>query len=285
MKINSIRPEENEFLQILSYLAKPPKSLNYIGTLPKERLPTVAIVGTRKPTAYGKEVTQRFASELASRGVVIVSGNALGIDAIAHKAALEAGGITLAVLGNGLPMIYPATNKQLAEAIVDRGGAVISEYERNEDARPHYFLERNRLVSGLADAVIITEAAARSGTLNTAMHALEQAKELFVVPGQITSPMSMGCNQLIIQGATPLLHVEQVLEAIAPNLLKPQAVLALGSNELETKIIGLLQQGVRDGDEIQKQVHCAASALSTALTMLEIHGIVRALGANRWTLR
>lgn len=163
MKINTITPEESEYLQIVNSIAKPPKSFHYCGTLPSERRPTVAIVGTRKPTSYGKEVTRRLAHDLATRGVVIVSGLALGIDAIAHAAALEAGGATIAVLGNGLPDIYPATNAQLGEKIVAHGGALVSEYPLHEKARLHYFLERNRLVAGLSDAVIVTEAALRSG--------------------------------------------------------------------------------------------------------------------------
>lgn len=244
----------------------------------------MAIVGTRKPTSYGKEVTARFAGELARKGIVIVSGLALGVDGIAHRAALEAGGTTLAVLANGLPEIYPATHKSLAEEILKSGGAIISEYEPHTSARPHFFLERNRIVSGLADAIIITEAAARSGTMNTAAHALDQGKEVFVVPGNITSPMSSGCNQLIKQGATPLISSEDVLAIIAPDLLTSQTTLPLGSNELETAIIQLITEGVRDGDELQQKVEASATELSTALTMLEINGTIRNLGANQWTL-
>lgn len=285
MKINQTSPDNQEYLKILSSIAKPPKKLNYIGTLPSKRRPTVAIVGTRKPTPYGKEVTTKIASELAARGIVIVSGLALGVDGLAHKAALEAGGTTLAVLGCGLPRIYPTAHQQLAKTIVEKGGAIISEYDKDELARPHYFLERNRIVSGLADAIIITEAASRSGTLNTAAHALEQGKEIFVVPGNITSAMSLGCNSLLKQGATPLISSDDVLEVIAPELLKPQTSLALGNTPIEQKVIEAMQSGIRDGDEIQKSLEISATELSTALTMLEINGVIRNLGANQWTLR
>lgn len=285
MKINKISPDKHEYLKILSSIAKPPKTLNYTGILPEKRQPTVAIVGTRKPTAYGKEVTEKIAFELAQRGVVIVSGLALGVDGLAHKAALEAGGTTLAVLGCGLPQIYPSAHRQLAERIITGGGALISEYKEDELARPHYFLERNRIVSGLADAIIITEAASRSGTLNTAAHALEQGKEIFVVPGNITSAMSVGCNYLIKQGATPLIHSDDVLEVIAPELLRPQTSLALGKTPTEQNVIKALQNGLRDGDEIQKSLEISATELSSALTMLEISGAIRNLGANQWTLR
>lgn len=285
MKINRITPENNNFLKVLENIAKVPEKLYFIGALPESRIPTVAIVGTRKPTAYGKEVTRTITYDLAERGVIIVSGLALGVDALAHRAALEAGGLTMAVLGNGLPEIYPAVHKSLAEEIIKKGGAIISEYEPHVSARPYSFLERNRLVSGLADALIITEAASRSGTLNTALHAVEQGKEVFVVPGNITSPMSVGCNQLIKQGATPISSADEVLEIIAPQLLRTESQLPLGSTTLETLVIQLIAGGARDGDDLQKQAGCSATDLSMALTMLELSGAIRNLGANQWVLR
>ncbi|MBC7764577.1 DNA-protecting protein DprA [Microbacteriaceae bacterium] len=285
MKINYISPLKHKYLQILGTIDKVPDKLYYIGSLPKLRQPTVAIVGTRKPTPYGKEVTEKLASDLASKGIVIISGLALGVDGIAHSAALKAKGTTLAVLANGLDHIYPAAHQSLAESIIASGGAILSEYSPDTPARSYQFLERNRIVSGLADAIIITEAAARSGTLNTAMHALAQGKEVFVVPGNITSPMSLGCNTLLKQGATPILSANDVLEVIAPDLLKPNTQLPLGDNQLENDIIALLAKGLRDGDEIQQQLKISASDLSVALTMLEINGAIHALGANQWTLR
>jgi DNA processing protein len=285
MKINHISPDDNKFLQMISPIPFMPKKLYYIGTLPAERRPTVAIVGTRRPTSYGKEVTTRLASELASRGVVIVSGLALGIDAIAHRAALDVGGTTIAVLANGVDKLTPMTNREIGENILSSGGAVISEYEPG--TRPYLanFLQRNRIVSGISDAVLITEASARSGSLNTARNALEQGKEVFVVPGNITSPLSEGCNTLIKQGATPVTCVEDILEIIAPQLLKAQTQLALGDNALQTKIIQLLQGGVRDGDDLQQQSESDAGQFATELTMMEINGLIRSLGANQWTLR
>ncbi|MES2876293.1 MAG: DNA-processing protein DprA [Patescibacteria group bacterium] len=285
MKINTISPDESDYLKILASIAKVPEKLHYSGKLPTSRQTTVAIVGTRRPSAYGKEVTRRLATDLAKRGVVIVSGLALGVDAIAHSATLEAGGTTIAVLGNGLPAIQPATNRGLAESIIRSGGAVLSEYPENEEARPYYFLERNRLVAGLADAIIITEAATRSGTLNTAAHALEQGKEIFVVPGNITSPLSSGCNALLKQGARVVTSYQDVLDVIAPNLAGSQTLLPLGQNELEVTIIRLIAGGVRDGDDIRRQSGASGAEFSTTLTMLEIAGSIRALGANQWTIR
>ena len=285
MKINQISPLSHPYLQILEPIAKMPKRLYLMGNLPTERKASVAIVGTRKPTSYGKEVTYQLAHDLAQRGVVIISGLALGVDGIAHQAALEAGGTTLAVLGNGLPKIYPSGHKILADKIVASGGGIISEYEEGTPAIGFRFLERNRIVSGLADAIIITEAAARSGTLNTAAHALEQGKEIFVVPGNITSPLSAGCNALLRQGAAPATKVDDILEVIAPDLLRPQQIIPLGNSPAETAIISLLQSGVRDGEELQHKSKLGAPELAEALTMLEIGGVVRSLGANQWTLR
>ncbi len=286
MNINKVTPDKHKYLQITSFIDKPPVTLYYCGTLPESRVPTVAIVGTRKPTAYGKEVTHRLAYDLAQRGVIIVSGLALGVDGLAHQAALEAGGTTLAVLPCGLPKIYPARHRDLAASIVAKGGALITEYDSDQEfSYQSNFLERNRIVAGLADAVLITEAAARSGTLNTAAHALAQGKEVFVVPGNITSPMSSGCNALIKQGAHIALSAEDIILIIAPELLRQQATLPLGSTPAEIAILQQLKDGVRDGDEIQRNTGLSAVEITTALTMLELSGAIHGLGANQWTLR
>lgn len=285
MKINTISPDEAEYTQILTTIAKSPKKLHYIGTLPATRTLSVAIVGTRRPSAYGREVTHRLAYDLASRGVTIVSGLALGVDAIAHAAAIEAGGTTVAVLGNGLPHVQPTSNRALGESIVTHNGAIISEYPDGEDARPYYFLERNRLVSGLADAIIITEATSRSGTLNTAAHALEQGKEIFVVPGNITSPLSQGCNALLKQGARVVTQYQDVLDVIAPAMQTDQISLPLGQNELEAMIIKTIAGGERDGEALLKTTGATTTEFNTALTMMELSGSIKSLGGNRWTLR
>ncbi len=284
MNINTLLPDQHKYLQIITDIANAPKKLYCMGELPTTRRPTIAIVGSRKPTRYGIEVTQRLSQDLARRGIVIVSGLALGIDGIAHRAALEAGGTTLAVLANGLPDIAPRTHRQLAQDIIACGGAILSEMETDSVVYRASFLQRNRIVSGLSDAVLITEASERSGTLNTAAHALEQNKEVFVVPGNITSPLSAGCNKLLKQGAHPATCAEDILEIIAPHLLQPQAILPLGANQLESAIISQLQAGMRDGDQIRQQVGVDASEFSIALTMLELAGTIRPLGANQWTL-
>lgn len=289
MEINRITPDEHIFSQRLVYIANSPKSLCYMGKLPETNAPVVSIVGSRKPSAYGKEVTERLATDLAKAGCVIVSGLALGVDCIAQKAAIEAGGTVVAVVPNELPDISPRTNYQLAMSIIEQGGAVVSEWMKgdNKIVNRWSFLERNRLVSGLADGIIITEAAERSGTLNTASHALNQGRDLFVVPGNITSPLSAGCNTLLKQGAYLVTDADDVLSIIAPEKLQKDngQELAASATIEEAIIIKLISEGMRDGDEIQQKSGLSASDFATALTMLEINGVIKPLGANNWTLR
>ena len=289
MEIKRILPDEHIFTQRLAHIANPPKSLCYMGKLPEANAPVVSIVGSRKPSAYGKEVTERLATELASAGCIIVSGLALGVDGIAQKAALEASGTVVAVVPNELPDISPRTNYKLAMDIIKKGWAVISEWMKgdNKIVNRWSFLERNRLVSGLADGIIITEATERSGTLNTASHALNQGRDLFVVPGNITSPLSAGCNNLLKQGAYLVTDANDILNIIAPEKLQksssPEA--PLSSTPEEAIIIKLISSGIRDGDELQQSSGLSASDFATALTMLEINGAIKPLGANNWTLR
>ena len=289
MEINRIRPDEHIFTQRLTSIANPPKSLCFMGTLPTSGAPVVAIVGSRKPSAYGREVTEQLASDLAKAGCIIVSGLALGIDGIAQRAALEAGGTVIGVIPNELPDISPQTNYKLAMNIIKNDGAILSEWKKGDGkiVNRWSFLERNRLVSGLADAVIITEAAERSGTLNIAAHALSQGRDVFAVPGNITSPLSAGCNALLKQGAYPATEAKDILQIIAPEQLKKpdQSQLPLGSSPEETIIISLIASGVRSGDQLQQQSGLSASNFSTALTMLEINGVIKPLGANNWTLK
>lgn len=289
MEINRICPDEHIFTQRLASIANPPKSLCFMGTLPTSGAPVVAIVGSRKPSAYGREVTEQLASDLAKAGCIIVSGLALGIDGIAQRAALEAGGTVIGVIPNELPDISPQTNYKLAMNIIKNGGAILSEWKKGDGkvVNRWSFLERNRLVSGLADAVIITEAAERSGTLNTAAHALSQGRDVFAVPGNITSPLSAGCNALLKQGAYPVTEAKDILQIIAPEQLKKpdQNQLPLGSSPEETIIINLIASGVRSGDQLQQQSGLSASNFSTALTMLEINGVIKPLGANNWMLK
>jgi DNA processing protein len=287
MKVDKINIEgivSKSFISPLLHIAKPPQELYIKGNLPNNRPPVVAIIGTRRPSAYGKEVTRTLAYELAKAGVVIVSGLAAGIDAFAHTAALEANGITVAVLAQGLHEIYPSSNRSLAEKILKNNGALITEYPMGSSARKHHFLARNRIVSGLADAIIVTEAANKSGTFSTVTHALEQNKEVFAVPGPITSLLSAGPNRLIQQGARVVLTAEDILHVIAPELVVGQKKFVFGNTPLESLIISLIQKGIRSGDELQRLSEADTSEFMQALTMMELNGTILALGGNNWGL-
>ena len=301
-KINTIRPENDDFLQRLTTIALTPKMLYYNGVLPKnvvydekkgpERPKTVAIVGTRKNTPYGKEVAYKLAFELAKRGVVIVSGLAFGIDSVAHKATVDAGGITVAVLGNPIGEIQPREHEALAKKILDQNGAIISEYTKNDQINyKSSFLKRNRLISGLADIVVVVEAAEHSGSLNTAMHALDQNRDLFAVPGNITSTLSQGCNKLIKQGAMPYTGPDDVLDLLFPptkkkhNKKSQQAELIFGDTREETIILQAIQAGESDGERLMKLANLSISEFNQIISILEIKGRVFPEGLNHWCLK
>jgi DNA processing protein len=284
-KINNIALDDTPYAQITSGIANIPKKLWLMGNLPQHRRVTVAIVGTRKPTTYGRETTYRLSYELAKRGLVIISGLALGVDGIAHQAALDAGGTTIAILPTSVESIYPRAHQQLARRIVDSGGALLSEYSSTDGVFKTNFVARNRIVTALSDGLLITEAAARSGTLTTANFALEQGKPVMAVPGNITSLASAGCNNLLKVGATPITEVADVLLELGLADLGEQTRLPLPESAEESKIIKLLKSGVRSGEELQKQSNLPPALFSQTLTMMEISGKIRALGANNWAIR
>ncbi len=289
-KINQISPLEAKYTEVLSTIAVMPKTLYFYGKIPENVVKTVAIVGSRHNTRYGEEVAYKMAYELAKRGVIIVSGLAYGIDSIAHRAALDAGGITLAVLGTAIDRIYPRNHKGLAKEIIEKGGAVMSEYAPGAKtfARAS-FLERNRIISGLSNIVVVVEAAEKSGSLNTAAHALNQGKEVYAVPGNITNPYSQGCNKLIAQGANPYTGPDDLIRALFPEeFAKKHQKLAqlqlFGDNDIETKILHCLAEGIRDGSKIAEKLCLPPALFNETITILEIKGLVRALGANNWGL-
>lgn len=281
--IKKSTPDKYEFFERTLDIAKPPKHLWYMGKIP-ENAPSVAIVGSRKPTEYGKYVTLKLASELASRGIIIVSGLALGHDALAAQGALDGGGVTVAVLGSSIDEITPKTNYDLAMNILSHNGAIISEYPHGTIYNSGMHLQRNRLISALADVVVVVEAGMKSGTLNTAMHALEQGRELMAVPGNITSPLSVGCNKLLLQGAAPVTSVDDILEKLGLTSMKEQP-LPFAQDETQRLIIDAIKSGVMDGDKIIEENNLSAAEFNRSITMLELSGTVRSLGANRWVLK
>lgn len=277
----------NQYPERLQQLSSPPKQLFHTGADMDELLerPTVAIVGSRKVTPYGQLVTSKLARALAEQGIVIISGLALGVDAIAHQAALEAGGLTIAVLPSPIEQIAPRSHVGLAQRIVQGGGALLSEYPADSPTFRQNFIARNRLVAGLADAVLITEAALKSGSLHTARFALEQGKDVLAVPGNITSPTSEGANNLLRAGAVPATCVEDVLSVLQ---LKFHAITPLktaaGANAFEQAIIDLLKQGLTDSEQLQRNSQLGITQFNQTLTMLELAGKIRPLGAGHWAL-
>lgn len=285
LEINEITPRENDFTSVVGDIVGMPKLLYYRGKLPEKRVKSVAIVGTRKPTRYGEEYAYKFAYGLAEKGITVVSGLALGTDAIAHRGALDAGGVTIAVLGSGVDDITPRTNRALGERILTEGGAIISEYPPGMPAVAGHFLARNRIVSGLSDAVIVIEAARRSGTLATASYAVNQGRSVFALPGRIDSPMSAGCNALLKQGAFPITEVDDVLAVIAPEQMEQMELKFTGGSEGERGIIELIRGGVRDGEEIATKLKMETGEFNQLVTLMELKGVIRSLGANKWALR
>ena len=289
-KINKTLPVNADFTGVLEHILPPPKMLYFRGKMPENVAKCVAIVGTRHNTRYGEEVAYKLAFELAKRGAIIVSGLAYGIDSIAHRAALDAKGKTVAVLGTPIDEIYPRAHEGLAREIIEKDGMILSEYAPGETVYPKTsFLARNRIIAGLSDAVVIVEAAERSGSLNTAMHALDQGKNLFAVPGNITNPLSQGCNRLIQQGAMPYTRIEDVLMVLFPEETKKKRkksgqMLIFGDTEEETAILRCVAEGVQDGEEIMAKLKMPVMTFNQTVTMMEIKGMIRSLGANCWGL-
>jgi DNA processing protein len=268
----------------LKQMADPPAELFTHGAELNTLLakPCLAVVGSRACSPYGRQVTEQLVQAVARAGVVIISGLALGIDSIAHRAALEAGGLTIAVLPNSVERVYPAGHRQLAEQIINRGGALVSEFQERTSPMKHQFIGRNRLISGLSDAVLLTEAAERSGSLHTAQFALETGREVFAVPGNITSPGSAGVNNLIKTSANPITSPKDLLDYFG--LQKPKQAILVGGSKEEQAILDLMQQGITAGSELLAKSGVTAVQYNQALTMLEITGGIKPLGNDHWSL-
>lgn len=285
MKINKVTKNHKQFPAYLREITSIPRQLYYLGEPLMEYLPAVTIVGSRKVTPYGKEITHRLAYDLARAGITIISGLALGVDAIAHTAALEAKGRTIAVLAGGLDAISPASHRNLAIEILKKGGTITSEYPVGMPSLKQHFVARNRIVSGMSDLVLITEAAEGSGSLITARFALEQNKLVGAVPGNITSPYSGGTNALIKAGASVITSAQDVLDILGLQREEADKNEVFGDTEEEQIVIDLLKSGLTGLDQLQAQSNIAPELFSQTVTMLEISGKIRPLGANQWTLR
>jgi DNA processing protein len=269
----------------LQNIYHPPPVLYVRGSLAPADEWAVAVVGTRRATVYGKEATRYIAGELARAGVTVVSGLARGIDTVAHQAALDAGGRTIAVLGCGVDVIYPAENRRLMQRIVKQG-AVLSEYTLGTPPEGSNFPPRNRVISGLSLGVVIVEAAQRSGALITADYAAEQGREVFAVPGNMFNRASKGCNRLIQQGAKLVLDVEDILEELNLTMVAQQLELQaiVPENETESLLLSFLSGDPLHVDEIVRQAAMPTSEVSSALALMELKGMVRQVGGMNYVV-
>lgn len=278
LKLSNIPP-------LLQSIPSPPKQL-FIEGVPLEEIlqrPRVAIVGSRKPTTYGEQVAELFTTNLAEQGIVIVSGLAFGIDSLAHTAALQAGGLTVAVLPAGLDYIYPRSHHTLAQKIIKQG-ILITEYEPRTKAYKGNFIARNRLIAGLSDLVLIPEASAGSGTLHTARYACIQGKHLAVIPGNITSEMSAGTNDLLKQGAHAVTKPADILRILGIKERAQSRVSDEATTLEERQILNVLRSKAATVSELATQCNLPIQQCNQLITLLEIKGGIRARGNGVWEI-
>jgi DNA processing protein len=262
-----------DFPASLKELAHMPPVLFARGSLVEADRRAVAVVGTRQPTVYGRQMAERLGQELAASGVTVVSGLARGIDTFAHRGALAAGGRTVAVLGSGLDVCYPPENRRLRDEIAERG-AVLSEFTFGTGPLAMNFPKRNRVVSGLGQAVVAVEAGEKSGVLNTVAWAQDQGRVVFAVPGNLTSPKSVGTDRLIRDGARPLLGVEDVLTEIGVAVRRAERREIPVTDE-EKPVLDFLTAEPKHIDEVCDGVGMPVSRLLSVLLQLELKGLVR----------
>jgi DNA processing protein len=277
--------ESSNYPELLQQIPDPPPVLFVKGELTPADEWAVAIVGTRKATAYGKEVTRQVAGELARNHVTVVSGMARGIDGVAHQAALKAGGRTIAVFGCGVDRIYPPEHRSLAQKIA-ANGALISDYPLSTEPEGKNFPPRNRIISGLSRGVVVVEAGLRSGALITADFAADQGREVFAVPGNIFSPASKGCNRLLRDGAHVVTEARDVLETLHLDQLaeKQVARAVLPENATEATIFDQLSHEPCHVDAIARAIDLPIKDVSSTLVMMELKGMVRQVGALQYVI-
>lgn len=274
---------DETYPSLLKQIYDPPILFYYKGEILPRDEKAIAVVGTRKITGYGKLVTEQFVTKLAGVGLTIVSGLARGVDSQAHQTALEAGGRTLAILGGGLNKIFPPENTQLAEKIADGRGAVISEFPPDHPSLSGNFPARNRIISGLSLATLVTEAAVDSGSLITARLALEQNRDVFAVPGPVTSQLSKGPADLIKEGARLVFEPEDVLEELGLERVQSAEFRVNNDMELdrdEKKLLDYLKNEGKHIDEICRNLSLPVAEVSGKLLKMEISGLVRNLGGG-----
>lgn len=282
-KIEFITLLDKNYPKLLKEIFSPPVVLYYKGNLKILNENTLAVVGSRKFTTYGKNATQKIVSGLAEAGYVIVSGMALGIDAFAHESALQAKGKTVAVLGRGPDAPYPATNAELFRRIVESEGLIISEYMPGKPPLPQHFPARNRIISGVSKGTLIVEGNIKSGALITARDTLEQNRDVFAVPGPIFGESSSGTNQLLKMGANLVTSAEDILEYYG-HTIKPQKTKPKPSDDTEKAIFEALDEKERHVDIIIKESGLESQIVISTLTLMEIKGKVKNLGGMVYAL-
>ncbi|MEX2208773.1 MAG: DNA-processing protein DprA [Myxococcota bacterium] len=282
--IRALAPGAAEFPAVLASIPDPPLVVWARG--PLRAGPALAMVGARRASSRALVCARGFAAEIAKARIAVISGLAYGVDAAAHEGALDGRGHTVAVLASGLDQVTPRGQRKLAERILDAGGAWLSEHPPGEGAHPHHFPERNRLISGLASATLIVEARERSGSLWTARHALEQGRDVLVVPGPIDSELCRGTNRLLRDGATPILEPADAIEAVLGPLARrteppePAAGDAAPPSDPARALLALLADGPRDLDAIARALGRSPAELSGLLLELELTGLVQRVGAR-----
>lgn len=277
--------ESPDYPQLLHEIPAPPPVLYVRGRIESEDAWAVAVVGTRRASAYGKEVTRRLVRELVHSGITIVSGLARGIDGTAHHTALDAGGRTLAVLGCGVDHIYPPEHRELARRIV-KNGALISEYPMGTAPEARNFPPRNRIISGLSMGVLITEAGRRSGALITASYAAEQGRDVFAVPGSILAAGFAGTNRLIQDGACMVLETEDLLRELNLTMVteQSQAREILPATETEAALLTYLEKEPVHVDDLGRAVGLPIAKVTSTLALMELKGMVRQVGGMKYVV-
>ena len=280
-------PHDPEYPSRLKEIYDPPPLLFVRGAMEAADEWSVAVVGTRRVSPYGRQVTAEMSRGLASTRVTVVSGLARGVDGIAHASALEAGGRTIAVQACGVDIVYPPEHKGLAQRIAE-DGAVVSEHPLGTQPKADHFPRRNRIIAGLTLGTLVVEAGAGSGALHTANHANEQNREVFAVPGRITSPTSVACNALIQQGMAKLVtDVSDILEELNLQMAEQQMELAgiLPTDPTEAAVMERLGSDPMHVDECVRLAGLPASTVSSTLAMLEMKGLVRQVGPMTYVRR
>jgi len=281
--VRAITWEDPDYPSLLREIPDPPPLLYVRGTLEPEDSWAVAVVGTRRASVYGKEVTRRLVTDLARSGITVVSGLARGIDGVAHQAALEAGGRTIAVLGCGVDRVYPPEHRALARRIVEQG-ALVSEYPLGTPPEARNFPPRNRIISGLSLGVLITEAGRGSGALITADYAAEQGRDVFAVPGSILAAGSGGTNRLIQEGAKLVMETADILRELNLTMAAEQAQAreVLPETETEAAILAHLGAEPVHVDDLGRAVGMPIAEVTSALTLMELKGLVRQVGGMKY---